>query len=185
MGHQLLEIVVGQSQPQLIARSHGKAPRSLNLRECGVRTLVQQREKFSSVPAWPRERRREMLEAAGISAANQYTAPASPLGCDATRPTGNPDYLTAGRSQSAIRVVAFDESRCGRHRPLNGSNGSTVDKLFSHPPTDEDHSCAFASSLLQPNAYCGGSSAWQAVASKRSSCSRLFFNSIGQNAKGS
>jgi hypothetical protein len=41
-----------------------------------------------------------------------------------TKPTGNPNYLTGrSASHSAIRVVAFDKSRCGQHCPLNGSNG--------------------------------------------------------------
>jgi hypothetical protein len=48
--HQPIEIVVGQSQSQLIERGHDKAPRSLKPRECGIPTLVQQRVKFSSVP---------------------------------------------------------------------------------------------------------------------------------------
>ena len=48
--HQPVVIVVGQSQSQLIERGHGKAPRSLKPRECGIRTLVQQRVRFSRVP---------------------------------------------------------------------------------------------------------------------------------------
>jgi hypothetical protein len=44
--HQPVEIVVGQSQSQLIERGHGKAPPLLKPRECGIRTLVQQRVRF-------------------------------------------------------------------------------------------------------------------------------------------
>ena len=54
--HQPFEIVVGQSQSQLIERGHGKAPRSLKPRECGIPTLVQQRVKIFSCPV--REARR-------------------------------------------------------------------------------------------------------------------------------
>jgi hypothetical protein len=45
--HQPVEIVVGESQPQLIERGHEKAPPLL--RECGIPTLVQQRVSLFGV----------------------------------------------------------------------------------------------------------------------------------------
>jgi hypothetical protein len=44
--------VLRQPQSQLVERGHGKAPRPLKPRECGIRTLVQHLVKFSRVRVW-------------------------------------------------------------------------------------------------------------------------------------